>query len=168
MDVLRRALAELDRPAPSLPDAPTGAPPDDQVPRRRGLIRAPASRPTETLSLEDARSMITTAITIYMADPLPESMLLIAAPAGIGKTTIAAWAAEQAAAEGRRVMYVGPRKAFFEDLQALATRPSWWYAWQARHAAAAYAAYAARRQANIQMCGVIRAHVVPEAKDIIG
>ena len=97
MDVLRRALAELDRPAPSLPDAPTGAPPDDQVPRRRGLIRAPASRPTETLSLEDARSMITTAITIYMADPLPESMLLIAAPAGIGKTTIAAWAAEQEA-----------------------------------------------------------------------
>lgn len=77
--------------------------------------------------------MITTAITTYMADPLPESMLLIAAPAGIGKTTIAAWAAEQAAAEGRRVMYVGPRKAFFEDLQALATRPSWWYAWQARH-----------------------------------
>lgn len=77
--------------------------------------------------------MIADAITTYLADPLPEAMLLIAAPAGIGKTTLGVRAAETVAAGGQKVMYVGPRKEFFADIQALATRPAWWYAWQSRH-----------------------------------
>lgn len=77
--------------------------------------------------------MIHDAITTYLADPMPDHMLLIAAPAGIGKTTLGVRAAETAAAGGQRVMYVGPRKEFFADLQALASRPAWWYPWQARH-----------------------------------
>lgn len=78
--------------------------------------------------------MIADAITTYLADPMPSSMLLIAAPAGIGKTTFGVETAERAAAAGDRVMYVGPRREFFSDVQALAKRPSWWYAWQPRHA----------------------------------
>lgn len=77
--------------------------------------------------------MIADAITTYLAEPMPSSMLLIAAPAGIGKTTIGVGAAEREASSGGRVMYVGPRKEFFDDLQALAEHPSWWYAWQSRH-----------------------------------
>lgn len=77
--------------------------------------------------------MIRDAITTYLADPLPESMLLIAAPAGIGKTTIGVEVAEAHAASGHRAMYVGPRKEFYADLIALAQHPSWWYLWQARH-----------------------------------
>ena len=42
---------------------------------------------------------MTDAITTYLADPLPSKMLLIAAPAGIGKTTIGVRTAEQTAAE---------------------------------------------------------------------
>ncbi len=77
--------------------------------------------------------MITNALTTYLADPMPSSMLLIAAPAGIGKTTIGVQTAERAAAASQRVMYVGPRREFFADVQALATHPAWWTAWQPRH-----------------------------------
>lgn len=77
--------------------------------------------------------MIAEAIATYLADPMPSTMLLIAAPAGIGKTTIGVQAAEAWASGGRKVMYVGPRKEFFTDLMALAQRPQWWYAWQSRH-----------------------------------
>lgn len=77
--------------------------------------------------------MIERAITEYLADPMPGHMLLIAAPAGIGKTTLGVRAAETVAAGGQKVMYVGPRKEFFSDLMRFATRPQWWYAWQPRH-----------------------------------
>lgn len=77
--------------------------------------------------------MIANAITTYLADPMPSSMLLIAAPAGIGKTTIGVRTAEAAASASQRVMYVGPRREFFADVQALATHPTWWYVWQPRH-----------------------------------
>jgi len=77
--------------------------------------------------------MIREAITDYLADPMPEHMLLVAAPAGIGKTTIGVEIAEAQASGAKRVMYVGPRKEFFADLMALAHQPSWWYAWQSRH-----------------------------------
>lgn len=77
--------------------------------------------------------MIRHAIAEYLADPMPGQMLLVAAPAGIGKTTIGVETAEAAAASSQKVMYVGPRKEFFTDLMALAKRPAWWYAWQSRH-----------------------------------
>lgn len=77
--------------------------------------------------------MIWHAIDDYLADPMPDHMLLVAAPAGIGKTAIGVETAERAASGRQRVMYVGPRKEFFTDLMQLARRPQWWYAWQARH-----------------------------------
>lgn len=77
--------------------------------------------------------MIREAITAYLAEPMPGHMLLVAAPAGIGKTAIGVETAEAWAAEGRKVMYVGPRKEFYADVLSLASRPRWWYAWQSRH-----------------------------------
>lgn len=77
--------------------------------------------------------MIRDAITTYLADPMPSAMLLIAAPAGLGKTTIGVETAEAAAAIGQHVLYVGPRKEFFAEVQELAAHPGWWYNWQSRH-----------------------------------
>lgn len=77
--------------------------------------------------------MIHQAITEYRADPMPGHMLLIAAPAGIGKTKLGVETAEAVASGGQKVMYIGPRREFFTDLMHFAKQPQWWYAWQARH-----------------------------------
>lgn len=131
IDLFHAAFEETD--APTLAELVVAEPPPD-IPTRRGLRAAPLTdRPTDRVSLDTGRRMIADAITTYQADPLPSSMLLIAAPAGIGKTTIGVRTAEDAAAASRRVMYVGPRREFFADVQALATRPAWWTAWQPRH-----------------------------------
>jgi hypothetical protein len=82
--------------------------------------------------LEEGQQMIRDAITTYLANPAPDHVLLIAAPAGIGKTTIAVETAETCAAGAGRVLYLGPRRDFFSDLQALMQRPSWWYNWLPR------------------------------------
>lgn len=76
--------------------------------------------------------MIRDAITTYLADPAPDHVLLIAAPAGIGKTTIAVETAEAYAASAGRAFYLGPRRDFFADLSALMRHPTWWYNWQPR------------------------------------
>lgn len=134
LDVLTRALGDLERPAPTLPAAPQEAPPSDDAPARRGLRRAPPDiRDRPYLTIAEGRAVIERAITDYLSDPMPSQMLLIAAPAGIGKTALGVRAAETAAAGGQKVMYVGPRKEFFGDLMTLAARPQWWYAWQSRH-----------------------------------
>lgn len=131
IDLFHAAFEETD--APTLTELVVGEPPPD-TPTRRGLKYAPLTdRPTDRVSLDTGRRMIADAITTYLADPMPSSMLLIAAPAGIGKTTIGVRTAEDAAAGSQRVMYVGPRREFFADVQALATRPAWWTAWQPRH-----------------------------------
>ena len=131
IDLFHAAFDEID--APTLTDLVLAEPPAD-TPTRRGLRAAPlADRPTNRVSLDTGRRMIADAITTYLADPMPSSMLLIAAPAGIGKTTIGVRTAEDAAAASQRVLYVGPRREFFADVQALAARPAWWTAWQPRH-----------------------------------
>ena len=131
IDLFHAAFEETD--APELTDLVLAEPPAD-TPTRRGLRAAPlADRPTNRVSLDTGRRMIADAITTYLADPMPSSMLLIAAPAGIGKTTIGVRTAEDAAAASQRVLYVGPRREFFADVQALAARPAWWTAWQPRH-----------------------------------
>lgn len=79
--------------------------------------------------------MIRDHITTYLADPSPSHMLLVAAPAGIGKTTLAVETAERfaAASGGQKVLYVAPRREFFSDVLApMLTRPAWWYNWKAR------------------------------------
>lgn len=132
VDVLHRALAQLDTPDPEAPGPPESEP-RDPVPRRRGLRSAPPdNRKRDTVSIDEARQMIRTNITTYLAEPLPDHMLLIAAPAGIGKTTLGVETAERMAGGGK-IMYVVPRKEFFSDLMALASRPQWWYLWQSRH-----------------------------------
>lgn len=131
IDLFHAAFEETD--APELTDLVLAEPPAD-TPTRRGLRAAPlADRPTNRVSLDTGRRMTADAITTYLADPMPSSMLLIAAPAGIGKTTIGVRTAEDAAAASQRVLYVGPRREFFADVQALAARPAWWTAWQPRH-----------------------------------
>lgn len=77
--------------------------------------------------------MIRDAASHYLSDPLPETMLLIATPAGTGKTTVMVELAEQRAAASDRILYAGPNHAFFQDIQALSQQPSWWYEWQGRH-----------------------------------
>jgi hypothetical protein len=104
--------------------------------RRCGVgyaARRRISEPTVSDHCTEGQAVIERAIADYLADPMPSHMLLIAAPAGIGKTTLGVRAAETAAAGGQKVMYVGPRKEFFADLMAFAARPQWWYAWQSRH-----------------------------------
>lgn len=87
--------------------------------------------------------MIADATQRYLADPLPEHMLLIATPAGTGKTTEMVRLAETMALGSDRVMYAGPNHAFYEDIRQVSARVGqippaqfarWWYEWQGRHA----------------------------------
>lgn len=139
LDALRPA------PAPTLYDGELGEPPKiagDQL--RRGLKPSPLSRTVRTYqTIDEGTQMIRDRITSYLAEADPGRMLLIAAPAGIGKTTIAIETAERWAMEGRpKAMYVGPRKDFFADIRALSASAgripatafeNWWYAWQGHH-----------------------------------
>lgn len=87
--------------------------------------------------------MIADATRRYLADPLPEQMLLVATPAGTGKTTEMVRLAETQALGGDRMMYAGPNHAFYADLRTVSERVGlippaqfgrWWYEWQGRHA----------------------------------
>lgn len=119
-------------PAPTLYDGEITEPPRDHD-RRRGLTRAPIGDETPTVEADEIPDMIRAAATTYLADPSPATLLLIATPAGTGKTTVMVDLAEREAAAGGRVIYAGPNHDFFGDVQALAAHPSWWYEWQARH-----------------------------------
>ena len=146
LDVLTRALAELERPAPVLPDAPAESPPRDPAAiMRRGLRPIAAARQSRVYrTIEDANAMIRERVIAYLNDPMPDRMLLIAAPAGIGKTTLAVEVAERrvlGSNEGR-VMYIGPRKEFFDDIRVVSARlglltpaqfDATWYPWQGHH-----------------------------------
>lgn len=86
--------------------------------------------------------MIVDATTRYMADPLPESLLLLATPAGTGKTTEMVRLAEQHALGNERVMYAGPNHDFYDDIRRVSAWVGqippehfqrWWYEWQGRH-----------------------------------
>lgn len=77
--------------------------------------------------------LLETATTAYLRDPDPGYALLIAAPAGAGKTYHGVRLAERVAAAGHRVLYAGPRRAFWYDVTAEQQRPNWWYFWQPRH-----------------------------------
>lgn len=132
-DVLSRALAELEL-APALPDGPVPEPPPERFTRRGlSLLRdAPPDANDDWITLDQLEPLLMDAITRYMRDPDPGYALLLAAPAGGGKTTIGVRLAESAAAAGHRVLYAGPRRDFFADTQALASRPAWWYQWLPR------------------------------------
>lgn len=138
--IIAEALRALEVPAPTVPDlTPDAHDPTAGHARRRALRSVPGGEQARpTVAIDEALTMIRSAITAYLADPTPGHMLLIAAPAGLGKTTLAVETAEYQAAAGRRVMYVGPRKEFYQDVLALAQRPAYWQAWQGRHSGDAY------------------------------
>lgn len=86
--------------------------------------------------------MIADAAANYLADPLPGSVLLVATPAGTGKTTELTRLAEQRAMGAERVMYAGPNHDFYNDIRSVSERlgqippehfERWWYEWQGRH-----------------------------------
>lgn len=92
------------------------------------------------LSVDAARDLIRREIAAYLANPLPTEVLVIAAPAGIGKSHIAVDVAEQEARRGRRALYCAPRRNFFEDVVAVSRKLngpqfdplSLWYPWEGR------------------------------------
>ena len=119
-------------PPPDLPEQPAAW---DGHHFERALL--PAPRPTARAragELADARAMIDTALADYLAAPRPDYMLLVKAAPGVGKTLRAVRAAEAQAAAGKRVLYCGPRHAFYTDVLALAEHPEWWYEWLPRQA----------------------------------
>ena len=120
----RRAL-EDDAP-PSIP------PPPDNALWRELRACAPPDYASGHLTVDEARALIAQRIDEYLAMPAPAHMLLIRAAAGVGKTTIGVRTAEKIAGSGRRVGYVAPRHDFWNDVQAIAARPQWWYEWQPR------------------------------------
>lgn len=128
---LDRLLAEV--PAPEVTSGAIGRDERPSPPERRGLRAAPPdTQQYGTLTLDEGQQMIRDAITTYLAEPNPGYVLLIAAPAGIGKTTLAVETAERHAAAGGRVMYLGPRRDFFDDLIPLMRHPAWWQEWLPR------------------------------------
>lgn len=144
IDLFHAAFEETD--APELTELVVGEPPPTLAGNdiRRGLKYAPLARNTRTyLSIDEGTAMIRDRINAYLNEPDPGRMLLVAAPAGIGKTSFAVEAAERWAAQARgRVLYAGPRKEFFHDIRAVSARngviaptsfDAWWYAWQGRH-----------------------------------
>lgn len=92
------------------------------------------------MSVEAARDLIRREIDAYLANPLPTEVLVIAAPAGIGKSHIAVDVAEGQARRGRRALYCAPRRNFFEDVVAVSRKLngpqfdplSLWYPWEGR------------------------------------
>jgi hypothetical protein len=107
----------------------------ERLQRRRHLRTIPlASGPImQATALEQLPAIITEATSAYLSDPQPKRALLLALPAGSGKTTAMVQLAEAVASQGKRVMYSAPRHDLFEDLMQMAQRPEWWYHWQPRH-----------------------------------
>lgn len=92
---------------------------------------------TEFDTIPVARSELLDTLMAYVESPNPTHMLLVKFPPGVGKTwtavDVAHWAAEVL---GRRVMYAGPRHAFFGDIQIASAEsghnPLDWHEWLAR------------------------------------
>lgn len=120
-------------PEPSLPGPPKGEPPPERF-QRRGLSHAPAdTTPQSQATTDEMYDEMNTAVTTYLNDPDPGTILLLAAPPGSGKTRLMVRAAEQVAADSRHVLFAGPNHDFYQDVINEAAQPSWWYEWQPRH-----------------------------------
>lgn len=84
------------------------------------------------VAIDELPALIQQATSDYLNDPSPGYVLLLALPAGSGKTTAMVQLAELHAAGGQRVMYSGPRHDLFIDLMQMAERPDFWHHWQPR------------------------------------
>jgi hypothetical protein len=127
------------------PGMEPGAPPDEpgewrgQAFQRQLAVVASAPRPIPSGTVAEARERIRAAMNDYLSTPEPGQgqgpalpLLLVRAAPGVGKSFAAAETAERLALEGRRVLYAGPRHAFFQDVLAVAGRPELWYEWLPR------------------------------------
>lgn len=93
------------------------------------------------LTVDEARALIRREIAAHLANPTPTEILVIAAPAGIGKSHIAVDTAEtEWRKRGRRTLYCAPRRNFFQDVVAVSRKLngptfdplSLWYCWEGR------------------------------------
>lgn len=85
-----------------------------------------------SVALDTLPALIQERAAAYLADPAPGRALLLALPAGSGKTTAMVALAESFASLGKRIIYSGPRHDLFDDLMAMSERRDWWYHWQPR------------------------------------
>lgn len=115
-------------------DQLTGEEPKDRGPKRRGLKKEHGliEVTREWLTVASARQILIDAIQAYRERGSYTTALVGALPPGVGKTTIGVATAEKAAHEGLRVLYLGPRHNFFQDVMGFAKRPGWWYEWLPR------------------------------------
>ena len=88
--------------------------------------------PPVSVALDALPALIQERTAAYLAEPSPGRALLLALPAGSGKTTAMVALAEAVAEQGRRVIYSGPRHDLFDDLMAMSQHRDWWYHWQPR------------------------------------
>jgi DNA polymerase III delta prime subunit len=115
--------------------------PPDFGPVLRGLEIVPASdvgarsAQVKRMSLGEARSMMAETISGYFALETTDHLLLVKALPGTGKTTAAVRVAEELASQGKRVLYAGPRHAFYADIMGISQRPELWYEWLPRQIA---------------------------------
>ncbi len=130
--LLRQALAALEQPAPSIPDSVPPEPRDRRPLQRR--LKAERTIVTDTrcvYTLEEGRTMLEQTAATHLASG-KASALILAMPPGTGKTYRAVKTAEWCAAQGMRVLVLGPRREFFADVIRFADRPEWWYDWLPR------------------------------------
>jgi len=119
MSIIARALGDTPAPAP----------------QRRRLTPLVQAAPTHepVLALADVPRVIEERVSAYLADPAPGKALVLALPAGSGKTTAMVRMAERVALAGQRVMYCGPRHDFFTDILAVpGVHAALWYEWLPR------------------------------------
>ncbi len=117
-----------DGPLPEEPEGLRGAPWGRQVQK---VVPALGEEGPQ-ISSEELRVAIDRGVRAHLAHPAPDHVLLIPAPPGSGKTTLTARIVEDIAGTGERVLYLGPRHAFFEDLLRAGRHPGLWYEWMPR------------------------------------
>lgn len=132
--LLRQALADVLAPAPvatprTVPEMPADGIAGRGLVVRNGIWRGVPEQPQ--LSPDEAMAELEAAGWQHLSQRRPH-VLAVAAPAGLGKTTLGVRWAERAAAAGLKVLYLGPRHNFFADILAIAEKPHWWYEWQPR------------------------------------
>jgi hypothetical protein len=118
----------------ALSTGPPGQEPVRPRPKFRGTRKKEPNlviTQVDTLDVDAARRVISTAQQEYRT-MTPLHMLLIAAPPGVGKTSIAVKLAEDEAAAGKRVLFLGPRHDLFLDILKMARHPTWWFEWLPR------------------------------------
>ena len=92
-----------------------------------------ALKPEGDLTLEQAREAIDTKLWDYY-ESNNDSALLVRTYPGVGKSTAAIKLAQEIARQGKRVLYLMPRHAYWDDIISnSACDPELWYHWRPVH-----------------------------------